>query len=163
MSETFLDLSDSMIRSDILHQDAAIGQNLVAATSKFIALAKNAADDSEEAVDARSEKVIPSPDQNKALSPSRTSSIPAGFNPVPETLLRKEVFGNGWFGLQPEVLSKLSPTNTDMGRLDNSFGVQLLQTTLSIAYEYLIDSTGAYFDTVKEMYAFALIYHSKEE
>lgn len=161
MSTIFLELSDSMIQSDVLHQDPAIGQNLISATSKFISLAKTAVDDLEDTADVASEEIIKASDRETAHSqpqpPSMTSprllnkqrpasafpaadfSVPEDFNPVPETLLKKEIFGNGWFGLQPEILSKLSTTNaTDMSRLDSSFSVTLLQTTLSIAYECLM-------------------------
>lgn len=188
MSEIFLELSDSMIRSDVLHQDAAIGQNLISATAKFINLAKTADNEAEDSPDTASEKVNTSSNLDwetaKSLpkSSSSTSSsltydhrpssktpvpeflIPEDFNPVPDTLSRTEIFGNGWFGLQPELLSKISsPTSADMDRLDSSFGVKLIQTTLSIAYDYLIDDTGAHYETLKQMYSFAFIYHSREE
>ncbi|KAL5320837.1 hypothetical protein ACEPPN_011647 [Leptodophora sp. 'Broadleaf-Isolate-01'] len=186
MSTIFLELSDSMIQSDVLHQDPAIGQNLISATSKFISLAKTAVDDLEDTADVASEEIIKASDRETAHSqpqpPSMTSprllnkqrpasafpaadfSVPEDFNPVPETLLKKEIFGNGWFGLQPEILSKLSTTNaTDMSRLDSSFSVTLLQTTLSIAYECLMDTTGTYYPITKDMYQFALLYHSREE
>ncbi|KAG4442289.1 hypothetical protein IFR05_002213 [Cadophora sp. M221] len=186
MSTIFLDLSDSMIQSNVLHQDPAIGQNLVSATSKFITLAKTAVDDLEDTADEASEEIITTSDRETVHSqpqrsfvtssslandrqpsstfPTPDFSVPEDFNPVPETLLKREIFGNGWFGLQPEILSRLTTANTaDMGRLDSSFGVTLLQTTLSIAYEYLIDTTGAYYPITKDMYQFALLYHSREE
>ncbi|KAH7364304.1 hypothetical protein BKA65DRAFT_546193 [Rhexocercosporidium sp. MPI-PUGE-AT-0058] len=183
MSTIFLDLSDSMIQSDVLNQDPAIGKNLVSATSRFITLAKSAVEDSEDNTDAASERIItPSDPQTShsqprpfSVTPSindrrRSPIIPAtnfpvteDFNPVPETLLKKEIFGNGWFGLQPEILSRLSPTDADLGRLDSSFGVILLQTTLSVAYEYLIDTTGTHWPVATDMYQFALLYHSREE
>ena len=185
MSTVFVDLSDSLIQSDILQQDATVGQNLVTATSKFITLAKSAIDERDNAIDEATKQVSMSSDRRGSTSQQRpiskdssnsvhvrTSSpaapiskyqIPEDFDPVPDTLLKKEVFGNGWFGLQPAVLSQLSPKSGDMGRLDTSFGVKLLRTTLSVAYEYLMDANDSYSDIIMNMYRFALIYHTKQE
>ncbi|KAH7417270.1 hypothetical protein BKA64DRAFT_295511 [Cadophora sp. MPI-SDFR-AT-0126] len=185
MSTILVDLSDSLIRSDILHQDPAVGQSLVAATSKFITLAKDAMDESDNSADPGPPSVAKFSDretnttqlqptsgealmpfQNQRMSPvaptSRISML-EDFNPVPASLLENEVFGNGWFGLQPEMLSQLSPKNGDLDRLDSSFGVKLLQTTLSIAYDYLMDESGSHHDTIMHIYGFALMYHTKQE
>jgi len=185
MSTVFIDLSDSLIKSDILQQDATVAQNLVAATSRFITLAKSAIDEPDNGVDEAAKQVSMSSDGQGTTSQQRPTSmdisssvhmqksspaapisnfqIPEDFDPVPDTLLKKEVFGNGWFGLQPAVLSQLSPKSGDMGRLDTSFGVRLLQTTLSVAYEYLMDASGSHYDVIMNMYKFALIYHTKQE
>ncbi|KAK0119140.1 hypothetical protein ONS96_012207 [Cadophora gregata f. sp. sojae] len=183
MSTVFVDLSDSLIRSAALQKDPATTHSLVAATSKFVTLAKDVMDDSDDVIDTALYPGSNSSYGGKATRPTvgitslpnnrQTKSttapvprllVPEHFNPVPATLLKKEVFGNGWFGLQPEVLRRLSPPKSaDLGQLDGSFGVKLLQTTLSVAYEYLMDVSGSHYDIIMNMYGFALMYHTKEE
>lgn len=182
MSTIFLDFSDSMLKSEAIRQDHEVGQKLLIATSEIVSLAKTAAHDPEDVPEASSTNnvspsAVPRSDtqpqvpttfptsQDVGLSPTFTTQfpIPEHFNPVPDTLLRKQIFGNGWFGLQPEALSQLSFGKADMSRLDNSLGVRLIQTTLVVAYEYLMDTTGASDGLAREIYRFALLYHTREE
>lgn len=161
MSTIFLDFSDSMLKSETIRQDPEVGQNLLTATSKIVSLAKTVVHDPEDVPEASSEnRVSPSAVARSVAQPQAPTTfptcqdvsllpafaaqfpIPEDFNPVPDTLLRKQIFGNGWFGLQPEALSKLSFGKADMSRLDNSLGVRLIQTTLVVAYEYLMDTTA---------------------
>ncbi|KAL2065040.1 hypothetical protein VTL71DRAFT_4180 [Oculimacula yallundae] len=180
MSNIFLDLSDSMIQSDAIHLEPNLGQDLASATSRFITLAKSAVGDSDNTADvvpdvsetsSNRDKTLSQPisgtftglknDRRKfSLSPAPNIQILEDFNPVPETLLRKEIFGNGWFGSQPGLVSQLSPANVDLNRLDNSFGMKLLQTTLSVADESLMDIRG---ETGKNTFYYALKYHTREQ
>lgn len=166
-----------MLKSKAIQQDPVAGQNLLIATSKIVSLARTAVDDP---IDPKShsQDIVKTlhrssftPMASTAKDLRWTTSIedsqfvvPAAFDPVPSTLpLHNEVFGNGWFGLQPAILSHLSTDNADMTALERSFGIRLVQSTLSLAYEYLLDDSGSFDNYTREIYRYALLYHSREE
>lgn len=76
-----------------------------------------------------------------------------------------DVIGDSWLGQNPISVIDRRLIANERGRREHggSFGLKLLQSTLDIAYSYLLGESNASAAVATQMFRFALLHHSREE
>jgi len=164
-----------MLKAEAIRQNPEILQSLLTTTSSITRLAKTAAPEvTESNKDERAEtsrSLAPKEDisaieeHSPLIVPkwSGKSSIMAP-NPAAPTfsLSESDIFGNGWFNLQPSV-EQYSIRDSRQGDPDGDFAVKLIEKTLNMAYYSLIEYRHDPASFIMRMCRYALLYHSMDE
>ncbi|KAE8445005.1 hypothetical protein EG329_014011 [Mollisiaceae sp. DMI_Dod_QoI] len=174
ISKVFLSFSDSMLKSQMVQKDPELGKSLLSTTSRIVDLARTAgADESrhlqsdygefENSINAQAEDGV---SISKAFSDSDStqsnSSIKILHSCPPSISHSTNLFGNGWFGYEPEFFRR-AKANSETEVPVGSFGLRLIRTNLEVAYYALLDETGAHTSLITQMFRYAFLYHTREE
>jgi hypothetical protein len=174
ISNAFINFTESMLKAEAIRQSPEILQNLLTTTSSITRLAKTATQEPNET--PKRERVEDSirPFQEEMVSATgerSTSGVPessesnilASNLAAPSDLLSEsDIFGNGWFSLKP-FISHLSIRGAGPSDPDGDFAFKLIEITLTMAYNSLVDYRNDPTSFVMRMCRYALLYHSMEE
>lgn len=163
-----------MLKTELFQKDPEMGQRLLCTTSKIVDLARIAIADNQEQKEPssppieevvhqeilESRSVSTSPSQQRQPSRPPQSQDEPPYFPTPT----RNLFGNGWFDFSPPNSPPIDePITTGSDSQPLTFGLRLIHTNLQVAYHTLISDPTLSTPLIRQMFKYALLYHTREE
>ena len=174
ISNVFINFTESMLKAEAIRRSPEILQNLQMTTSSITRLAKAATQELRETPKdgglendirpSREELVSAARERSPPILPESSGSDISASNLAASGSLLPEshIFGNGWFSRKP-FLSHLSLRGASSSDPKGDFAFKLIEITLNMAYNSLVDYRNDPTSFIIRMCRYALLYHSMEE